>query len=296
MKILFIFIDGLGIGEYNPKINPCTDERLKIFNNFVDQARGVELPYGGVFKSIDPTLGVPGLPQSATGQTALLTGVNAAKLLNKHLSGYPNRKLRDILAEGSLLKKLGDKHKAVAFINAYRPVFFEHGPEKLLKYLSVTSIANWKAGLPFFSINDIRAERAIYHDFTNWELRRKEIEVPAFTAEKAGNILAKSAFEYDFCLYEYFKTDKAGHSQDLHKATALLIQLEQFILTVLKKSNLDTNLIFITSDHGNIEDLSQKTHTYNAVPLLAWGKDSELLLSLVDKIEDIAHVIVNMLA
>ena len=39
-------------------------------------------------------LGIEGLPQSATGQTALFTGINAAQLLGRHLFGFPNQPFR----------------------------------------------------------------------------------------------------------------------------------------------------------------------------------------------------------
>ena len=34
MRVLFIFIDGLGIGKFNPITNPCSNGQLKLFNNF----------------------------------------------------------------------------------------------------------------------------------------------------------------------------------------------------------------------------------------------------------------------
>ena len=294
MKILLLFIDGIGIGKNNPEFNPCADERLTIFNNFSDSARQSKIPYGGVVKAIDATLGVPGLPQSATGQTTLLTGVNAAQILNQHLSAYPNQKLREIIERESILKKYVIMKKSAAFINAYRPVFFEYGPQALIRRLSVTSIANWKAGLKFFSIDDINAENAIYHDFTNYELTKKGFKVKLFSAENAGIVLAQNSDKYDFCLYEYFKTDKAGHSQDLEESIQILIQLEQFILSILKNSNLQEKLIILTSDHGNIEDLSIKTHTYNLAPLIVWGKYKDKILAEVNSIVDVTNAILKI--
>ena len=294
MRILFIFIDGLGIGKFDPTINPFTDNKFKLFNNFSNYPRETDIPVGGLCKAIDATLNSPGLPQSATGQTALLTGVNAAQLLGKHLSGYPNQKLRELLEEKSLLGKFNTQGKKAAFINAYRPVYFKLGPEALIKYLSVTSVANWKAGLKFFSLEDIKAGQSIYHDFTNADLIDKGFEVPFFSAEKAGTILANTSTSYDFCLYEYFKTDKAGHAQDMERAITLLLQLELFVLTVVKNTDLKDTLIIVTSDHGNIEDLSIKTHTRNLVPLIVWGKNASRLIEQVSAIQDVGRVLLKL--
>jgi len=294
MKILFIFIDGLGIGKFDPGTNPCADKRLRIFNNFCDRPREQKIPLNGGVKAIDPTLGLPGLPQSATGQTALLTGINAAEILKKHLSGFPNSTLRDTLEHHSLLQQFTLRDKKAAFINAYRPIFFKLGPHALIRFLSVTSIANWKAGLKFFSLNDLRAEQCIYHDFTNAELIKKGFKVPLFSAEKAGEILAKASIRFDFCLYEYFKTDKAGHAQDIEKAVALLLQLEHFIMTIVNRLDLEYHCILVTSDHGNIEDLSVRTHTQNPVPLIVWGHGKDELLNLANSIVDIAPALVQL--
>ena len=296
MNIIFIFIDGLGVGQFNTESNPCTSEQLTIFNNFLDRSRQKPLLYNGHVKFIDATLGVPGLPQSATGQSALLTGVNTAKILGRHLSGFPNQTLRDIIESESILTKCTQRGLKAAFINSYRPIFFEHGPEALVRYLSVTSIANWKAGLKFFTFDDLRNQRSIYHDYTNREILQKELgDVPIFSAEKAGTILAKAAANYDFCLYEYFKTDRAGHAQNITHAIEILTGLEKLILTTIEHLNLPDSLVIVTSDHGNIEDLSVKTHTRNPVPLLAWGKTAGELLSGVSSIQEIVpHITENL--
>ena len=46
---------------------------------------------------LDACLGVPGIPQSATGQTAIFTGVNAAARLGRHSEGFPGPELRAII-------------------------------------------------------------------------------------------------------------------------------------------------------------------------------------------------------
>lgn len=291
MNILFIFVDGLGVGKNDPNSNPCTDPRLQIFNNFTDCERSTPLPSDGSMCFIDATLNTPGLPQSATGQTALLTGINPAEILGKHLSGFPNQKLRAIISEHSLLTRCSRRNISAAFINAYRPIFFEYGPEALLRYLSVTSIANWKAGLRFFSFDDLRQQRCIYHDFTNEDIIRKGFSVPRFSAAHAGRILANAAANYRFCLYEYFKTDRAGHKQELQPAADLLFQLEQFVLSTLEHTDLTRTLLFVTSDHGNIEDLSIKTHTRNPVPLFAWGWNAENLTDQVRTIQQLTPIL-----
>ena len=294
MRVLLFFIDGLGIGPKDKKYNPCTDDRIRFFNYFSDDSFPKIIQKNGLLKPIDANLGVSGLPQSATGQTALYTGINAAKILSRHLSGFPNQKLREILAENSIFSVLTRNGKTAAFINAYRPLFFEKGPEALIRFLSVTSIMNWKAGLPFFTLEDLRQKRSIYHDFTNRELIRKGFSVPEFSPAEAAKILAGQSRSFDFCLYEFFKTDRAGHAGNFDDAVKLLLTVENFLETLLNEINLSETLLILTSDHGNIEDLSVKMHTTNPVPLMCWGKNSELFFEKINSILDITPAILGL--
>lgn len=295
MRIIFIFIDGMGIGENDLVKNPCAQSKIKLFNFFKTDSFPRRVLNNGVVKPIDAQLGVQGIPQSATGQATLFTGINAAKLLNKHLSGFPNKQLREQLTEHSIHVKLKNMGKCLTFINVYRPIFFEKGPEALIRFLSVTSIANWKADLQFFDLDHLLSEQAIYHDFTNLELIKRGFKVPVFSAEKAGQILARASQNYDFCLYEFFKTDRAGHARDINYATQILVQLEQFIISLLNHTDLSNTLILLTSDHGNIEDLSVKTHTSNPVPLIAWGPAKDDLLASVNSLTDVCPVLVELI-
>ncbi len=294
MRVLLFFIDGLGIGVRDKKLNPCADERIRFFNHFSEDNFPKQVGKGGLIKPIDANLGVKGLPQSATGQTALYTGINAAKVLGKHLSGFPNQKLRDILAADSILRKFSQNGKKAVFINAYRPIFFEMGPEALVRFLSVTSIMNWKAGLPFFTLKDLENKKCLYHDFTNRELIRKGFAAPEFSPWEAGKILAQQSRNFDFCLYEYFKSDRAGHAGNFNDAVNLLLTVEDFLETLLNEINLSDTLLILTSDHGNIEDLSKKSHTTNPVPLMCWGKNCKKIFEKINSILDVAPAILDL--
>ena len=294
MRIIFIFIDGLGIGDNDLNRNPCAQSKIRLFNSFITDSFPKTIIFDGIVKPIDAKLDVPGIPQSATGQATLFTGINAAKLLNAHLSGFPNKELRFLLEKHSIHVILKNIGKRPAFINVYRPIFFEKGPENLIRFLSVTSIANWKADLQFFDFDHLLAEQAIYHDFTNLELIKRGFKVPLFSAEKAGQILARSSQNYDFCLYEYFKTDWAGHAKDLNYATQLLIKLERFIIALLNQLDMSKTLVILTSDHGNIEDLSVHTHTLNPVPLIVWGKYRNKLIARIESLTDVSPQLLKL--
>ena len=97
---VLIFVDGMGVGLRDGAVNPLAATGGPVFADFLD-GESAPLPAGGVRARPDTTLGVTGLPQSATGQTTLFTGINAAAHLGRHLEGFPNAVLRDLLMEHS---------------------------------------------------------------------------------------------------------------------------------------------------------------------------------------------------
>lgn len=293
MKVVFLFVDGLGVGPEDPQRNPCARESSGFFRVFSGGGE-VDVPRGGTGFGLDACLGLPGLPQSATGQTALLTGENAAEKIGRHLSGFPNQPLRELLLEKSVLRQAREKGLRAAFINAYRPLFFEL-PEEVILRLSATTIANYAAHLPFFTLEDVKAGRAIYQDFTNQALIDKGFDMPRYSPEQAADILAAAADRYDFLLYEYFRTDRAGHKQDLDLAVSELEKYGRFLRRFLEKSSLEDLTVLLTSDHGNLEDLSTKSHTRNPAMTLVWGPGAPRLKERLKSIQDVSSAILELL-
>ncbi len=293
MRVLMIFIDGIGIGRNDPSTNPFAAVPSRIFTDFLD-APSAESAFGGVATRADASLDVEGVPQSATGQTALLTGVNAAKAIGRHLNGFPTKKLKEILHEHSILKTVADAGLKAAFINVFNPLFFDALEQNLPIHASVTTVANMAASLPFFKVEDLVARRAVYQDFTNRLLIEKGFDPPVFTPRDAGEILARAAARYDFCLYEYFQSDVTAHTQNRKRAIEEVEKLDEFLLTVLANTDLAAASIIIISDHGNLEDLSTRGHTTNPVPVLLWGKAAEEAAT-IHSILDIAPTVLKIL-
>ena len=243
-----------------------------------------------------PRWGSPGLPQSATGQTTLLTGENAAEAIGRHLYGYPSPTLRRMLMRASVFKRLADAGKRVAFLNAYRPLFFELGDAVWTKGMSATTWANRAGGAPFRTVDDLRAGRAVYHDITHDSAREKGYDIPPRTPEDAGDVLAHAAGEFDFVFFEFFQTDKAGHARDHARAVHELVKLDRFLTATLARMDLVRTTLLVTSDHGNVEDLSTKSHTWNPVPTLLFGEKAGALAHRLDRLEAFTPVIVATLA
>ncbi|MBN2415067.1 metalloenzyme [bacterium] len=293
MSVLLFFIDGLGIGPDDPEINPCAVSGMKYFS-ISDKSLNGPLEREGVLVAADANLGVPGLPQSATGQVTLFTGINAAAHIGRHLPGFPNESLRTLLKEHSLLLRVKERGLKPVFINTFRPLFFELPPGLQWK-MSASTCSALSANLPFFNVDSVARGKTVYHDYTNEGLIRRGFDVPRFTPERAGEVLADSLHTYDLVLYEYFLTDKAAHARDMERALELLRGLDLLLDRLLERTDLSRHTVIVTSDHGNIEDLSQKPHTRNPVPVMIWGPGTACA-DTITSIEHITPAILGILA
>jgi hypothetical protein len=239
----------------------------------------------------DARLGVEGRPQSASGQTTILTGVNAPARLGYHKQGFPNEEMRAIIREHSIFRQLRALGAGpVTFANAYTPGFFAERP----RWVSATTVAVEAAGLPFRTLADLAAGRAVFMDYTNEVLRERGFDIPARTPEEAADVLAAVAAAHRFTLYEYFITDRVGHAQDMGAALRVLEGLARFVRAVVARVDLTRTTVMLTSDHGNVEDLSVRNHTLNFVPTVAWGPGRKTVLGRVRSLADITPAIVEI--
>ena len=291
MSILMIFVDGIGIGGNDPDTNPFARARTKHLQAACGRLDRPELHAGALVVPTDATLGVDGLPQSASGQTTLLTGINAARQVGRHVHGFCTRALAGILDGASLFARVRRGGGNATFANAYTPEFFR-GERR---FLSVTTVAMKQAGLPFRNLDDLAKGEAVFHDITNRDLRERGHEIPFVHPEEAGRRLARLALTHDFTMYEHFQTDQAGHARDMDRAVLLLEQLDLLLDGVLGASDPDKLLVVMASDHGNVEDLTIRTHTRNPVPTMLWGTGREVVAGGIHTLADIAPALLRYL-
>lgn len=267
-KVLFVFIDGFGLGSDDPAVNPLADRSYfpnlgKMLNSSVP---------------LDAQLGVPGLPQSATGQAALLTGLNAPKLMGRHIEGFPPPRLKTLVQEHNVFSGLLRAGKACTFANAYWLDDVAHIPPRRE---SVTTVATLAALGGVRGKADLLANRAVCHDLTREKIRAERgYDGPLITPEEAGKHLIDVANDHDFTLFEFFQTDHAGHRGDKHLVFKTLEKLDCFFSELW---SFDGQLI-VTSDHGNIEDMTVRSHTVNPVPLYLSQPDRFRPLERIDQL------------
>jgi hypothetical protein len=293
MRVLFIFLDGIGLGENDPETNPFASAKMPNLNKLLDGRSLLkdDAPFHGehaTLLAVDPAVGVSGLPQSATGQAILMTGINIPAELGYHYGPKPNPAVAAYLKEATLFSRFTKEGKKAALLNAYPSRYFQ-GIDSGKRLYSSIPLSVISAGLPLFRHDDLFAGRALSADFTGegWRTMLGYIDSPVMDAPQAGRRLGTLAKKYDFALFEYWASDYAGHKQEMDNAIKLMETFDG-VLGGLTET-WDDGLILVTSDHGNMEDLSTRKHTDADVPALVIG-DKTARDEFTRGMKDLTHI------
>lgn len=276
-SILVLFIDGLGLGPNEPESNPLASADMP---NLISLLEGQRLlsgtcPFNSKHASLyalDTTLGIPGLPQSATGQAVLLTGRNIPKEIGEHYGPKPNPAIADILRSGNLFMEILHRGGTAKLLNAYPPQYFQAISSRRRLY-SAIPLAVTSAGIDLMTSDDLQAGLALSPDFTGegWSSRPDFPPTPNYTPVEAGRHLARLSQKYTLAWFDYWLSDYAGHRGTKEQAITILEILDGVLGGLLMDWDRTENLIILVSDHGNLEDLNARGHTLHPVPALLIG-------------------------
>jgi len=295
MHILFIFLDGVGLGIDNPAINPLARLEMPFLQSLLGGKKLLadSAPYAGeraTLLPLDAALGVNGLPQSATGQAVLLTGINIPQKIGEHYGPKPNPAVAKYLLNGNLFSQVIKAGKTAALLNAYPPRYFD-GVDSGKRLYSAIPLAVTSAGLRLFDKDDYYGGRALSADFigNGWRGMLGFPDAPVYESHEAGRKLAKLADQYDFSFFEYWASDYAGHKQDMNWAIEQFKTFDDVLNGLCDQWDNENGLILITSDHGNMEDLSTRRHTDAKVPGLLIGS-SEARAAFASGLNDLTGI------
>lgn len=281
-KVIMVMLDGFGV--------PPEGWRASVYGRYCPP-RFIELLEQRSIP-LDACLGVPGIPQSATGQTSLFCGVNAQAYMGRHVHAFPGKKLRELIRRRNIFKSVIQSGGSSVFANAY----VRRGLEELAKtrFRSVTTVMTAAALGKVLGREELSRGRALLHDITNVSLSG-EFGIPVISPELAAENLVNLASDYDFTLFEYFMTDRAGHKTSRHLLPQVLEDVGRFVahLSGLLGEGM---VLLLSSDHGNCEDMETHIHTRNPVPLLLTGGGDVEYLSIdaIDQVHDLALDILGM--
>jgi len=291
VSVLFVFVDGVGVGARDPEANPLArgDYLLSRFAGEEEPA----LPRGGRSAAADATLGVPGRPQSATGQATIFTGRNAARALGRHQLGYPGPPLRALIRAGSLFRTLAAAGRGALLANAYPAGYLRalglapgappRSPDRRAR-AAAGVVAYAAAAGRFLTLEDACGGAALTHDLTGERAALLGAPLARRSEEEAAAILLRLSARHDLTVFEYFETDEAGHARSMPGALEVLARLDRFLRALVAGLGSGDSLV-VTSDHGNLEDLRTRNHTLAPVPVLGFGPAAERVGAVRDLTE-----------
>lgn len=280
MKVLFLFVDGVGLRDaatdnpVNPEVCPALCRLISMHS-----------------KPIDACLGVEGVPQSATGQGTMFTGVNCAVAMGKHCEGFPGPGLRKIVETNNIFLEMKKRGKKVCFSDAYLVDSADELAARRFK--SVTTVMALTMPETIRTVDDLIANAAVLQDLTRETIQDRWPDVAVIPPQRAAEHLFAIARENDFTLYEFFQSDVAGHSMDYARACAVLRTYDRFLASLVRFVEAAGITLVMTADHGNIENMSQRGHTTNPVPFIALGPKEKFLRDRVNSLVDVTPAILE---
>jgi hypothetical protein len=290
-------MDGVGMGDDDPDVNPFVTAVLPnltslLGNGWYLQGNGRLTTSRASLIPTDANLDMPLKPQSATGQATILTGRNVPQLVGEHYGPKPNPAVAEVIKQGTLFSEIVAAGGEAALITPYPQRFFD-GINSGKHLLSSVPLAATSAGLALMGVEELRNGRAVSPGFTNeaWRTHLGYSNMPELSLFAAGQRIAAIARTYHFSFFEHWPSDRAGHRGSLADAVKHLEVIDEAIGGLLDAWDDEHGLLIITSDHGNIEDKSQRQHTYNPVPTILVGQNHTAFAPEINDLTDIAMVV-----
>lgn len=298
--ILFVFHDGVGIGANDADANPFIEAEIPTWRALaggdwptLDSPHPRHSKHATIFGA-DTTLDVPCEPQSGTGTTALLTGVNAPALLGRHAGPFPPKEIQPLLKGQNLFTQVTATKRRIAFANAYPPFYFERLERGRARRTTCTQAA-LAAGLTLRGYEDLKQGRALSSWLTNEHWRSIDPTVPDISPYQAGENLAHVALDHNFTLLEYFTTDHNGHRPNMAEAHETLRRLDDLLAGIIATLDPQRDLLLMAGDHGNFEDQTHSRHTFNPSLVTVWGRGHQKVAASIHAITDIAPALMHWL-
>ncbi|WP_425145467.1 metalloenzyme domain protein [Deinococcus sp.] len=259
--LIWLALDGVGHPQDAPAGGPW-DTELPTLRPLLDSGL-----------ALDATLGIDGLPQSATGQSCWLSGQDAAALMKGHYGPHPGPTLQRLLNADSLPVRLRAAGGRAALLNFYPPGYFEaqqraaeRGRNRQGCFAYSFQAAGWPLNPP--DVLPLSPTLGLHYlapwtpqdSLDNWH--------------RQGAALA--ALEgHDLLVFDAWFSDHLGHEGQDPTPPELLRAGREYLrrLDALLEGLLHGGAaVVLSSDHGNFEDLSVKGHTLARVPFAAAGR------------------------
>jgi len=140
-----------------------------------------------------------------------------------------------------------------------------------------------------FGIDEINRGDALAVDWTGegWRTHLGYTDSPIYTPDQGGRRMVELTRKYDFAMFSHWMTDFVGHRGTVEDGVRLLELFDSVMAGALSLWDDDEGLIVITSDHGNMEDMSHGKHTENDVATVVIGTGREAFAAGLTTLADI---------
>lgn len=219
-------------------------------------------------RALDATLGVPGLPQSGTGQACWLTGVDAVRVMGEHFGPQPGPTLRQLLTKRSLPVRLAQVGGRAALANHYPPAYFAAQARRPRTGCFPFAFQSAGLGLNPPDVPPVPATLGLHHA-DPWPE-----QFPVAVLARLGEALAGAARSHDLIACDLWLGDHLGHRgrsptpPEVLRAGQAYLQRVDVLLEGLLHAGA---AVVLSSDHGNLENLEVKGHTLARVPFAGAG-------------------------
>jgi hypothetical protein len=275
--VALLFLDGVGLGVNDALQNPFAAAHTP---NLTDVAGGRWLAgftrrgeAQRTVRHLDATFGHPGLPQSATGQAALLSGEDAVALMEGPYGPWPGPRLQALLTRNSLFRdalQLAGPQGALlanAYPESYQAALANPQGRHRRVRAPASVVAARAAGFPLLGVAVWERGGAVAPDLQGGG---GPITALPPSPEREGRRFAALAGDHLLTYLDVWITDSVGHRGELATATDLVERIDRFLGALLADLPAPVTLV-ICADHGNLEDATGRRHTRVPVPLIAYG-------------------------
>ena len=221
----------------------------------------------------------------------MFTGVNCSAAIGKHCEGFPGPELRTIVENDNLFIQLKKRGKRMRFADAYLVDSVDELSQSRFK--SVTTVMALTVPESISTVKDLMGDRALMQDLTRETIQDRYPDIPVVAPQRAAEHLFRLACDYDFTLFEFFQTDVSGHSMDYARACAVLRVYDRFLEALVRYTKAAGITLVMTADHGNIEAMDERGHTFNPVPFIVYGPGEEAIRERVQSLTDVTPALLE---
>lgn len=293
MRVLLIFLDGIGLGDDDSDVNPFAVIDAPVLHSLAGGHRWLRstphiITERAAFLPTDTRLGVSGRPQSASGQASIITGLNVPQMIGEHYGPRPNLPIRELLDRQNIFKSLVGSGKSAALVNPFPPRFHE-AIQRGKRLPSSIQQGVLSAGLPLYTEDHYYAGQALSPDWTGegWTQFLGYEDAPTYTPEAAGRKMVELARQHDFTMFSTWFTDEIGHRGPFEQGVMFMERFDRVMAAALEEWDDEEGLIIITSDHGNMEVQGDRRHTENPVPTVVIGSAKD---TFAEGFADLTHI------